>query len=65
MNRTEQLKALFDVLVAVHAGRGNMYPQVSAQFHVDWFVSTNKNDKHFDQLLQYEIEDCSRALVAA
>ena len=65
MNRTQQLKTLFDILVAIHTGRNDSHPQVAAQFHVEGFVARHKNDKYFDQLLQEEIEDCSRATVAA
>jgi hypothetical protein len=64
MTRAGQLKKLFDILVDINTSRGVNYPCVAAQFHVEGFVATHKNDKHFDQLLEMEIEDCSRALPA-
>lgn len=65
MNRTQQLKKLFEILVDIHTARNNMHPKVAAQFHVEGFVARHKNDKYFDQLLQEEIEDCSRPTIAA
>lgn len=62
MNTQQKLQNLFDILVAIHSGRKNMHPQVAAQFHVEGFLSAHKNNKYFDQLLNEEIEDCSRAL---
>ncbi len=64
MNRQEQLKKLYDVMLAIYTERNQYHPEVAAQFHVEGFVAQNRhNEKWFDELLQMEIEDCSRALV--
>lgn len=60
--RTEQLQKLLSVVEAIYVARKDSHPKVAAQFHVDLFVSRNRNDKYFDDLLQMEIEDCSRTL---
>jgi hypothetical protein len=66
MNREEQLKKLYEVILAIYTERKDSHPEVAAQFHVERFVAQNRHDqKWFDDLLQMEIEDCSRALVTA
>jgi hypothetical protein len=61
-DRNAKLKTLFDVIQAIYVSRKDSHPDVAARFHVEGFVASHKNDKYFDQLLQEEIEDCSRAL---
>jgi len=66
MNREEQLKTLYEVILAIYTERKDSHPEVAAQFHVERFVAQNRHDqKWFDDLLQMEIEDCSRALLTA
>ena len=65
MDRIQQLKTLFGVLVQTNTNRKVGYPEVAAQFHIDWFVQQFKKSEYFDQLLQDEIEDCSRCLEKA
>ena len=66
MSRNEKLKELFGVMLEIYRSRNESHPEVAAQFHVEAFVASNKNDqKWFDSLLEMEIEDCSRALATA
>lgn len=60
--RKEQLEKLYNVILEIYTDRNDSHPEIAAKFHVEGFVATNKNDKWFDDLLQMEIEDCSRAL---
>lgn len=63
-SRQEQLKKLYEVMLAIYKGRNDSHPEVAAQFHVDGFVAQHRHDeKWFDSILEMEIEDCSRALV--
>lgn len=63
--RTAQLAKLFSIMETIYTERKDPHPKVAAQFHVEGFVAMHKNSQYFDQLLQEEIEDCSRSLVAA
>ena len=62
--RQEQIAKLYNIMLTIYTQRNDSHPEVAAQFHVDHFVAQNRrNEKWFDELLQMEIEDCSRALV--
>lgn len=66
MNRQEQLTKLHNIMLAIYIGRKDSHPEIAAQYHVEGFVAQNKNNqKWFDDLLQMEIEDCSRSLPTA
>ena len=62
MNREQQIRKLFEIMRDIYTQRHDSHPTVAAQFHVDLFISKHKHDKYFDDLLQMEIEDCSRAI---
>lgn len=62
IDRQTQLKKLYDVIHAIAVSRNQDRPDIVAQFHVDAFMARHKNDRYFDDVLQMEIEDCSRAL---
>lgn len=62
--RADQLAKLFNIIETIYIERKDMHPKVAAQFHVEWFITTHKNSQYFDQLLEQEIKDCSRALPA-
>lgn len=64
-SRSEKLKNLFEVIKAIYTASKDPHPEVAAQFHVEGFVSRHKHDKYFDDILQMEIEDCSRGLPSA
>ena len=62
--REENLKRLYNVIFAIYTQDNFHRPDIAAQFHVEGFVAQNKHDsRHFDELLEMEIADCSRALV--
>ena len=65
ITREENLKRLFNVMLAIYTSRNDSHPSVAAQFHVEGFIAANKRDGYFDSLLEMEIEDCSRSLVTA
>lgn len=58
----EKIKELYEVLLSVYQKQNHHRPEVSAQFHVDGFMAKHKDDPYFDDVLQMEIEDCSRPL---
>ena len=62
MSRQDQLKQLFNVMLQNYTNRKVYHPEVAALFHVEGFVAQNKRSSNFDELLQMEIEDCSRPL---
>lgn len=62
--QTAQIKKLYEVIFSIYQQRNNPHPEVAAQFHVEDFMGRHKNDRFFDDVLQMEIEDCSRALAA-
>jgi hypothetical protein len=62
IDRQAQLKKLYEVILAIYTKRKDSHPEVAAKFHVDHFLARSKGDPYFDDVLQMEIEDCSRAL---
>ena len=63
-SRKAQIKKLYEVIFSIYQQRNDPNPAVAAQFHVEHFISRHKEDRFLDDLLQMEIEDCSRALAA-
>jgi hypothetical protein len=63
-SREAQIQKLFEVVASIYQQRNDPHPEVAAQFHVDHFMGRHKEDRFLDDLLQMEIEDCSRALAA-
>ena len=63
-SRKAQIKKLYEVIFSIYQQRNDPYPAVAAQFHVEHFIGRHKEDRFLDDLLQMEIEDCSRALAA-
>lgn len=62
MEHQEKLKELYNVLLSVYRKLDHYRPEVSAQFHVDHFMARHKDDPYLVDVLQMEIEDCSRSL---
>ena len=63
-SRTAQIEKLYKVIFSIYQQRNDPHPEVAAQFHVEDFIGRHKEDRFLDDLLQMEIEDCSRALAA-
>lgn len=63
-SRKAQIKKLYEVIFSIYQQRNDPHPEVAAQFHVEHFIGRHKEDRFLDDLLQMEIEDCSRALAA-
>ena len=64
--REQNLKRLYEIIFAIYTQDKFSRPDIAAQFHVEGFVAQNRHatSSNFDKLLEMEIEDCSRALVA-
>jgi hypothetical protein len=62
MNREAQIKKLHNIMLSIYTQRQDYRPEVAAQFYVEGFCSQFRDDPYFDDVLNMQIEDCSRAL---